>query len=145
MYILDTNVVSEFRKSEDRIDRRVSAWSRSVEAEQLFLSSVTVFELEIGVLQMERRDPRQGRRLRQWMDSAVMTAFARRIIPFGPDIALRAAALHVPDARPTQDSIIAATALLHRMTVVTRNVADFAPMGVPLLNPWEEQAPFGRG
>jgi hypothetical protein len=145
MYLLDTNVVSELRKVGHRIDERVSDWSHSVEPAQLFLSSVTVLEIEIGVLQMERRDPRQGKRLRHWMDTAVMTAFAGRIIPFGHDIALRAAQLHVPNPRPTQDSIIAATALIHRMTVVTRNVADFAPMGVALLNPWEAPEPFGSG
>jgi hypothetical protein len=137
MYILDTNVVSELRKPEQRIDPHVAAWGRTVDPHLLHLSVITVLELEIGVRRLERRDREQGAALRKWMDEAVLVAFAGRILPFGTTSALRCAILHVPDPQPDRDSIIAATALVEKMTVVTRNVSDFAPMGVKVLNPWE--------
>ena len=152
MYLLDTNVVSEFRKeSTGKADRRVGAWARSVPATSLFLSAVTVSELELGTLQMERRDALQGALLRSWMESHVLPAFAGRVLPVDTPVALRCAALHVPNPRSYRgpqrqvfvdgvvyrDALIAATALVHGMTVVTRNVADFAPTGVAVLNPWQ--------
>ena len=137
MFILDTNVVSELRKPEARIDRHVAAWARAAEPETLYLSAMTVLELELGILQLERRDAKQGAALRKWMDLSVLTAFEGRILPFDWQAALKCAALHVPDPRPNRDSIIAATALVEKMVVVTRNVSDFAGTGVKLLNPWE--------
>lgn len=138
MFVLDTNVVSELRKVRSgRADANVAKWADSVESVDLYLSVITVQELEIGVLLAERRDPAQGAVFRAWLDSHVLPAFAGRILPVDTAVAQRSARLHVPDPRPVRDCLIAATALVHGMTVVTRNVADFEPCGVLLLNPWE--------
>jgi len=138
MYLLDTNVISELRKTRTaKGDRRVRVWSESMPLASLFLSSITVLELERGTLLMERRDARQGAMLRSWLEDRVLPAFAGRILPIDTAVALRCAALHVPNPRSYRDSLIAATAMVHGMTVVTRNVSDFEPIGVALLNPWE--------
>ena len=137
MYLLDTNVVSELRKVRaGKADRNVARWADGVDAAKLYLSAITVQELEIGVLLAERRDPLQGAVFRTWLNHHVMSAFSNRILAVDTAVALRSARLHVPDLRPVRDGLIAATALLHGMTVVTRNVADFAPTGVQTLNPW---------
>lgn len=137
MWLLDTNVVSELRKARTgRADPKVVAWAESVSPASLFLSVITLQELELGVLQTERRDAAQGRVLRAWLDDQVIPAFAGRVLVIDAAVALRCARLHVPDPRSEADALIAATALVHGMTVVTRNVADFAPTGVALLNPW---------
>ena len=137
MYLLDTNVVSELRKvSSGKADLHVVAWSESVEPVELFLSVISVQELEIGVMLMERRDSRQGSILRRWLEQRVLPAFSERILPVDTAVARRSASLHVPDPRPVRDALIAATALVHGMTVVTRNTRDFDPTGVPCVNPF---------
>lgn len=137
MHLLDTNVVSELRKLRlGRADRQFSRWAMSAPAGSFFISAITLMELEIGVLLVARRDPTQGAMLRAWMNEQVIPSFAGRVLPVDDAVALRCAPLHVPNPRPERDSQIAATALVHGMTVVTRNVADFLPMGVALLNPW---------
>lgn len=138
MYLLDTNVVSELRKVRaGKADIRVAAWADSVETVDLFLSVITIEELEIGVLLAERRDPTRGAVLRAWLDRHVLPAFAGRILSLDTAIARSSARLHVPDPRPLRDAFIAATALAHGMTVVTRNVRDFEKTGVPILDPWQ--------
>ncbi|HVL66061.1 MAG TPA: type II toxin-antitoxin system VapC family toxin [Vicinamibacterales bacterium] len=139
MYLPDTNVVSELRKARaGKADRRVAAWASGVPVGALFLSMVAVQELEMGVLLAERRDPSHGRLLRTWLEAHVLRAFAERILPIDTMIARRSARLHVPGPRPIRDALIAGTALVHGMTLVTRDVVDFAPTGVPVLTPWEE-------
>lgn len=139
MFLLDTNVISELRKARaGKADRNVANWVRTVPTGGLFLSVIVIQELEIGTLLAERRDPAKGAILRAWLDEHVLSAFAERILPVDTAVARRSASLHVPDARPIRDGLIAATALVHAMTVVTRNVADFAPTGVPILNPWND-------
>jgi predicted nucleic acid-binding protein len=139
MFILDTNVISELRKVGDgRADPKVVAWLSGVDAARLYLSAITVLEIELGILRVDRRDPDQGARLRTWMDRHVMPEFANRILPVDASTALRCARLHVPDPRADRDAYIAATALVHGMTVVTRNSADFEPTGCRLLNPWAD-------
>jgi predicted nucleic acid-binding protein len=118
-------------------DANVVTWSSSVDAARLYLSAITMMELELGILRIERRDATRGARLRIWMNHRIVPEFWERIVPIDPPVALRCAQLHVPDLRPDRDALIAATALVHGMTVVTRNVADFAPTGVDVLNPWE--------
>ena len=134
-YLVDTNVWSALR-NRGRCDANVRAWATSVHETAFYLSVVTVMELERGVLRIERRDVTQGARLRTWLERHVLQPFAERILPVTVAIARRSAALHVPDPRPQDDALIAATALVHGLTVVTRNTADFEPMGVQLLNPW---------
>jgi predicted nucleic acid-binding protein len=138
MFVLDTNVVSELRKVKSgKADQNVSAWAATVLPSTLFLSAITILELETGVLLLERRDSVAGAVLREWFDRHVLPAFAGRILVFDEVVARRCAALHVPDQRTQRDSIIAATALVHRMTVVTRNVTDFESTGVAAVNPWD--------
>jgi len=135
MFLLDTNVVSELRRPE-RADPHVRSWAATTPAELYALSVVTVQELERGILLVERRDAYQSAILRRWLEDEVLTRLAARILPIDVAIARRCAALHVPDPRPERDALIAATALTHGLTVVTRNVNDFEPMGVALVNPW---------
>jgi hypothetical protein len=138
MFLLDTNVVSELRKARARkANPGVSAWAEAVPAAFMFMSVISLHELEHGVLLAERRDPAQGHVLRHWLDRSVTTAFAARLLPVDEHVARRAAALHVPDPAPFRDALIAATALVHAMTVVTRNVTDFSRFeGVEVHNPW---------
>jgi predicted nucleic acid-binding protein len=141
MFLLDTNVVSELRKAKlGRADARVVAWASAQAAETLFLSTTTIFELALGVLRKERADPAQGRVLRHWFDELLRPAFAGRILPIDEAIALRCAALFVPDPAPERDAFIAATALECDFTIVTRNVRDFERTGAKLLNPWEVES-----
>jgi hypothetical protein len=138
MYLLDTNVVSEFRKaSTGKADCQVTAWASSASSESMFLSAVCILEMEFGTLLMERRDPRQGAILRSWMNDHVLPAFDGRILVVDVDVALRGASLQVPHPRSYRDALIAATALVHGMIVVTRNTADYESTGVALLNPWQ--------
>lgn len=138
MFVLDTNVVSELRKAKaGKADRNVTAWAARVPAGGLFLSAITVLELETGVLLVERRNPAQGAILRAWLDVHVLPAFAGRVLDVDTAVARRCARLHVPDPRAERDALIAATALVHGMTVVTRDRAGFEPTGVPILNPWD--------
>lgn len=136
MFLLDTNVLSELRRR-DRTNPNVAAWSDHVDALDLFRSAITILEIEAGTLVVRRRDEAQGAVLRSWIDNKVLPAFEDRILPVDTAVAQRCARLHVPDPRAERDALIAATALVHRLTVVTRNVADLQPMGVDLFNPWE--------
>jgi predicted nucleic acid-binding protein len=139
MYLLDTNVVSELRKVRaGKANPNVARWADSVDANQLYLSVISVQELEIGVLLVERRDAAQGAMLRTWLNEHVLPAFAGRILPVDTKIALRSAHMHVPDPHPVRDGLIAATALIHGMTIVTRNVDDFIRTDGMVLNPWKE-------
>lgn len=137
MFVLDTNVVSELRRAKTgRADARVVAWANGAAAASLFVSVVTVLELEQGVLLAERRDGAQGEVLRRWLETQVLPAFEGRVLLVDVAVARRCARLHVPDRRGERDALIAATALVHGMVVATRNVADFAPTGVRLVDPW---------
>lgn len=141
MYLLDTNVISELRKSSTgKANSNVTAWTKSVGTNQLFISSITVFELEQGVLRMERKDPHQGQILRSWLNNRVLPSFAERILPFDTLIAFHAAKMHIPNPRSDRDSFIAATAKAHGLTMVTRDYKDFKDISINLLNPWEFQA-----
>jgi predicted nucleic acid-binding protein len=121
----------------------VAAWAAEVAPGSLFVSAITILELEIGTLLVARSDPAQGAILRAWLDGHVLTAFAGRVLVVDTAVAQRCARLHVRDPRANRDALIAATALVHGMTVVTRNVLDFEPTDVSVLNPWTHH-PGGR-
>ena len=141
MFLLDTNVISELRKAGDgKADANVVAWLSSVDATTLYLSAIIIMEIELGILRIERRDPAQGQRLRAWMDNHILPEFAERTLPVDMAVTLRCASLHVPDARSERDALIAATALVHGMTVITRNLTNFEPTGALVLNPWNDQS-----
>ncbi len=138
MYLLDTNVVSELRKAKSiKANINVVAWAKKISPPSLFLSVITILELETGILLVERRDSSQGAILRSWLNAHVLPVFSERILYIDVAVAQRCAKLHVPNPRSDRDAIIAATALVHGMTVVTRNVTDFDQTGVEILNPWE--------
>jgi toxin FitB len=138
MYLLDTNIISELRPRRNReSDPRVIAWARSVAPSSLYLSVVCILELEMGILQKQRSDATQASVLRSWLEDYVLRSFSGRILPVDVAAARRCAALHVPNPCSYRDSLIAATALVHSMTVVTRNISDFESTGVAVLNPWE--------
>lgn len=138
MFVLDTNVVSELRKVRSgKANPGVDLWARSVSAAEMFVSAITIHELEHGVLLAERSDTKRGAVLREWLDGSVSAAFSGRMLPVDEAVARRSARLHVPDPAPFRDAIIGATALVHHMTVVTRNVNDFARFSdLAVLNPW---------
>ena len=136
MYVLDTDVVSHLRRLE-KAHPNVVAWASNTPVTPHFISAITILELERGILSMERKDVAQGAILRAWMDGQILVRFSGRILPVDIDVAMRCAKLHVPDPKPERDAFIAATALVHGMTVVTRNVDDFKSTGVQILNPWE--------
>ncbi len=139
-FLLDTNVVSELRKPERVCAISVREWARAHDPESLYLSVLTVQELETGIGRIERRDAAQGRALRLWLEEHLLRQFEHRILSIDLPIARRAAQWHVPHPRPWVDAMIGATAFLHGLTVVTRNIRDFEPLGVPTINPWGRPA-----
>jgi predicted nucleic acid-binding protein len=145
MYLLDTNVVSELRKA-SKADGNVIAWAGSVPTAGLFLSALTILEIETGILLVERRDATQGAALRSWLETQVLPAFSGRILAVDVAVALCCARLHLPHRRSERDALIAATALVHSLMVITRNTADFDNTGVALINPWltTQDAPILR-
>lgn len=137
-YLLDTNVISELRKIGDgKADANVVAWIGTENKESFFISAITILELERGVLSVQRRDAAQGARLRAWLDNHIRPVFSGRILPIDDEIATRCAHLHIPDRRNEADALMAATALVHGLTVVTRNVRDFEGTGVIVIDPWQ--------
>jgi hypothetical protein len=138
MFLLDTNVLSELRRPE-KANRNVVIWAGSIAAASIFLSAISILEIELGALRIARKDLAQGKVLRAWIDDQVLPRFEGRILAVDTAVAQRCARLHVPDRRGERDALIAATAMVHGLTVVTRNVADFEPIGVALLNPWAVQ------
>jgi predicted nucleic acid-binding protein len=138
MYLLDTNLVSELRRIRSgNADPYVARWADSVDAGALYLSSIAIMELEIGVLRIERRYVTQGALLRSWLENQVLVEFNGRVLPIDTAVARRCAGLHLPNPRSERDALVAATALVHRLTVATRNVNDFRSTGVPVINPWQ--------
>ncbi|WP_462323233.1 PIN domain-containing protein [Halochromatium sp.] len=142
MFLLDTNVVSELRKiGSRRADPQVTAWAQSMDASLTFLSCVSIQELETGILLVERRDQQQGAVLRRWYEHHVLPTFAGRLLAVDAAVARCCAKLHVPNPRPARDAFIGATALVHQLTLVTRNTTDFELMGASLFNPWSALRP----
>lgn len=138
MYVLDTNVISELRRPK-KSDPKVAAWVRSIPLADLFTTSINLMELRTGALRLVHRQDARGSIIEDWIENYVMKSFKGRILAIDEAVGMRCAELHVPVARPYRDSLIAAAAMVHRMTVVTRNLADFVPTGVATLNPWEAE------
>jgi toxin FitB len=137
MFLLDTNVVSELRKVKaGKADKNVARWSKSVNANDLFISVITLQEIELGILLMEKKDAAQGALLRKWFNDQVIPTFAERTLIVDAAVAKKCAEINAESIRPYRDGFIAATALVHRMTLVTRDVGDFEGTGVALVNPW---------
>ena len=136
MYILDTNVISELRKAR-KTHPNVKKWAQPLSSSSIYISVISLLELEIGILLVTRRDKEQGAILRAWMDGHVLPTFSSRILAVDTAVAQRCATLHIPDPRSDRDALIAATALVHGLTVATRNVADFEQTGVSVVNPWD--------
>ena len=142
MFLLDTNVISELRRPE-KADRRVVAWANAIPADRFYISAISILEIELGALLVARKDAKQGAVLRRWIDDQILTRFEGRVLAIDTAVAQRCARLHGPNSRADRDALIAATALAHGLTVVTRNVADFGPTGVALINPWTHQQRSG--
>lgn len=135
MYLLDTNVVSELRKAA-KADQHVVAWAERTDVQFMYISVISILEIRLGILSLQRKDKAQADVLGTWLSRQVIPGFAERILPVDLTVALRCAELHVPDHRSDRDALIAATAFAHGLTMVTRNIKDFEPTGVTTLNPW---------
>ena len=141
MFVLDINMVSKIRKaSSSEADLNVVAWTTATPVKSLHICAISIIRLELSILQSERKDRSQSELLRTWLETKVMTAFEDRILSVDTDVARQCAALHVPDPRSERDALIAATAMVHGMSVATRNESDFKPTGVSILNPWKLNA-----
>lgn len=132
-YLLDTNVLSDARR---QAHPGLNAWLSAQPRADLAISVVSLLEIERGVLLLERRDPAAGVHLRSWLTTDVPAAFAGAILHVDERVARQSARLHVPDPMPEMDALIAATAMVHDLTLVTRNTRDFQRAGVALLDPW---------
>ena len=136
MYLLDTNVISELRKS--NADANVVTWAKKIPTNELYLSSITILEIEMGILRVERKDKTQGLALRAWLENTVIPEFKDRTLNVDIYVARTCAQLHVPNPKSERDALIGATALVHNMPIVTRNTKDFEGMNLRLINPWDD-------
>lgn len=137
MYLLDTNVISELRKiPKSTADKNVMAWAKSVDSTLMFMSTITIFEIELGIQLHRQKDATQSLMLHDWFHGHVMPLFAGRVLPVNEIIALTAAELNCPNRRPLNDSLILATGKVHQLIIVTRNEKDFEGAGIKVLNPW---------
>lgn len=143
MYLLDTVTLSASRHP-DKAPPGLADWIVRTNPSQIYLSAISLLEVSVGARRLWRRDPRQADMLTRWILDLVLPEFSGRILAFDKTVALRCSTLHVPDPRPERDAMIAATALVHGLIVVTRNVRDFASMGVPIFNPWDYEAPHAE-
>jgi toxin FitB len=138
-YLMDTNIVSELRK-EARCDAGVSRWFDAAGEDDLFLSVLTLGEVRMGALGLARRNPAGATRVQAWVE-ALHAQYTGRVLPVTLQVAETWARLSVPDRLPAVDGLLAATAIVHDLVLVTRNTRDVARTGVKLLNPFEAPAP----
>ena len=137
MYLLDTNVISEIRKvNAGKANVGVTQWTKKTSQSLMYVSVISLMEIEQGILRLERKDTVQACLLKDWFHNIVLPSFDNNVVNIDKNIALTCATLHVPDKQPANDSLIAATALVHDLTLVTRNTKDFEQTGVKLFNPF---------
>lgn len=137
MYLLDTNVISEIRKvNAGKANAGVTQWTKKTSQSLMYVSVISLMEIEQGILRLERKDTVQACLLKDWFHNIVLPSFDNNVVNIDKNIALTCATLHVPDQKPANDSLIAATALIHDLTLVTRNTKDFEQTGVKLFNPF---------
>lgn len=137
-YLLDTNVLSEYRKVEKgTANPNFVKWQQHILLNQLYLSSITVMEINIGILRLARKDKKQASILKNWLDNKVLPNFKQQVLSFDLTTAIICSELHIPDPRPERDTMIASTALQHNLILVTRNVKDFNIPNLSILNPFE--------
>lgn len=138
MYLLDTNVVSELRKiGKGRADANVTRWFHSIKTRHTWLSVITLVEIQVGILRLERRDPASARHLADWFRDQLLPEYTNRILSLDIHAAMICAEFHIPEQSPLNDAYIAAIAKAHNLSVVTRNTRDFERFGVRLINPFE--------
>lgn len=133
-WLLDTNVLSELRRS--RPDERVVAWITSTPADDLFVSALVVGEIRKGIARIAGRDPDQAAGLEAWLEG-LRSGFAGRVLPVDAEVADRWGRIEAARPTPGADGLMAATAIVHDLTFVTRNVRDVQDTGARLLNPWD--------
>jgi toxin FitB len=135
MMLLDTNVLSELRKA-SRCNPAVVAWQREQPLEEQFVSAITLLELKLGIELAGRRNPDFSARLEIWYDTKIKRVFRDRTLPVDTTVAETCARMHAIRPRPYRDALIAATAVVHGLTVITRNTDDFSETGAKVFNPW---------
>ncbi len=136
MFLLDTNVVSELRKA-SRCDARVAAWQAAQDRDACFISVITLLEIRLGIELARASDRKKAHVLETWLEQRVKPGFGGRILPVDQAVAEACGRMHAQRPRSFRDGLILATAAVHQLTVVTRNVKDFADDGVQMINPWD--------
>jgi predicted nucleic acid-binding protein len=136
LFLLDTNVVSELRKAA-RCDARVAAWQAAQNPQACFLSAITLLEIRLGIELARKRDRKQAEVWEAWLEQRVKPGFAGRILPVDHKVAEMCGRMHAERPGSFRDGLILATAVVHEVTVVTRNVKDFSGSGVRVINPWD--------
>jgi toxin FitB len=137
VFLLDTNILSALRRP-DRADPSLLKFAAERLGGGAFISAVSVMEIEYGALLLARRDKLQSAMLTEWLEGKLLPEYSSRTLDVTLAAARRCAALHVSNPQPCRDAFIAATALVHGLTLVTRNTKDFLTTGIKLLNPWEQ-------
>jgi len=138
MYLLDTNIISELKKLDSgKIHPQVQRWAYSINLMQTKISVVSIIEIRTGILSLARKGQAQAASLDNWFTNRLLPAYRTRTLSVDTEVALICAQLHIPAKRPINDAYIAATAIAHNLTPVTRNVRDFQGLPLMLENPFE--------
>jgi predicted nucleic acid-binding protein len=137
MFLLDTNVVSALRNPGDA-DKNLVAWANSQQVFNLYVSSISIMELKLAILEKRKVDPAAGEALNDWLQTQVLQGFKGRLVAFDAEMAEYCAALHVPNPKSERDAMIAATCLVNNMTLVTKTPSDFKHIKIQAINPWQE-------